>query len=1200
MIRRVFVEKKPGFDVESRQLHEELVENLGINLSNLRVLNLYDVEGLSADEWELAKRRVFSEPMADYVYDENIPVADGAEVFTVAYLPGQYNQRADSAAQCLRILGFDAIVETAKVYVLEDCGDLTAVKKHLINTVDSREIPGEKPETLQQNLENPQPIKVLTGFRVFDAEKLSELHENRGLAMSIEDLNLVQDYFRDTLKRDPTETEIRVLDTYWSDHCRHTTFQTQIERVDIAEGLYTAPIAAAFEQYRAASKRETTLMDVATIGAKQLKKLGKLNDLDESDEINACSIRVELETDNGVEPWLVMFKNETHNHPTEIEPFGGAATCLGGAIRDPLSGRSYVYQALRITGAGDPRTPVSATLSGKLPQKRITQQAAHGFSSYGNQIGLATGLVREIYDEGFVAKRMEIGAVVGAAPAANIVREIPAAGDVVLLVGGRTGRDGCGGATGSSKAHSESSILTCGAEVQKGNPVTERKLQRLFRNPEAARKIKRCNDFGAGGVAVAVGELADGLTINLDAVPKKYEGLDGTELAISESQERMAVVTRAVDADAFIALCNAENLEATRIAVVTDDRVLRMSWRGDTIVELPRELMDTNGARQTTAAIITSPADTTPFTPKYSDIPSLLSDLNVCSQRGLAERFDASIGAGTVFMPFGGKNQLTPAQSSVCKIPADGTSAATIMSHGYDPEIAKWSPFHGAVYAVVEALAKITAAGGDYSRARLTFQEYFEKLGRDPEKWGNPLAGLLGAYYAQIATGCAAIGGKDSMSGTYKDIHVPPTVVAFALAVADARELISPELKRTDSTLVLAPIAYGADALPDFKSLADTYAAVRELIKNGKVLAAHTVGRFGLAEVLPLMAFGNKIGIKVREIDLFKPRMGAIVLEMLDASKLPDSWQVIGETQSAPEVAGYPIDTLLAAWESTLNPIFPTTTEQNTPDMPANPIARKKVIIPRKPTVFLPIFPGTNCEYDSERAFTRAGAEVKPLVFRNLNAAEVEQSLQAMRRAIDGGDIIMLSGGFSAGDEPDGSAKFITAVFRNAEIAEATHRLLDRGGLILGICNGFQALLKLGLLTRGRISDTDEQSPTLTFNTIGRHISRIARTRIMSTNSPWLAGTRLGEVHNVPLSHGEGRFVCDSRTFQAMADLGQIATVYDGENPNGSLHGVEGIISPDGKIFGKMGHSERFSQHTYKNIPGNFDQKLFESACLYF
>lgn len=1253
-VRRLFVEKQPGFDVEAQSLYQDLKVNLNINaLNSVRILHRYDLSGINDEVYEQCRYSIFAEPTVDWVYDETMEVEHNQQVFAVEYLPGQYDQRADSAAQCIQILtqGEKPKILYAKVIVLAgdiSVQDLAAIKAYCINPVDSREAMMGKPLSLELVTEVPADVATLQNFIAMDAEEIGQLYEQLGFAMSLADLYYLQGYFRDTEHRDPTITELRVIDTYWSDHCRHTTFLTAIEDVEFADSPLTKPVQKSYEEYLEArqlvygeTQRDVCLMDIAVMGMKELRSQGSLPDLDESEEINACSIVVPAEVNGQEEEWLVMFKNETHNHPTEIEPFGGAATCLGGAIRDPLSGRSYVYQAMRVTGSGDPRRQVEETLPGKLPQRKITTGAAAGYSSYGNQIGLATGQVAEVYDEGFVAKRMEIGAVIAAVPRENVVRTTPVEGDIVILVGGRTGRDGCGGATGSSKEHDEDSILSCGAEVQKGNPPEERKIQRLFRNPEVSTMIKRCNDFGAGGVSVAIGELTDGLIVDLDAVPKKYEGLDGTELAISESQERMAVVVDAANAQQFIDNARAENLEATIVAKVTGDNRLKMIWRGQTIVDISREFLNTNGVKQTTKIKVEAPKATDNYFQgltseienKINNIEqawkSNLQQLNVCSQKGLVERFDSTIGAGTVLMPFGGRYQATPTEAMVAKLPVlkGETTTATIMTYGYNPQIGKWSPYHGALYAVVEAVTKVVATGGDYTKVRLTLQEYFEKLGKDEVRWGKPFSALLGAFHAQRHLGIPAIGGKDSMSGTFKDLNVPPTLVAFAVAPVDARQVISPELKSADSVLVLVPCKRNEQDLPDFELLKSNYSKVTELIQAGKVRAAHTVRAGGIAEAITKMSFGNGIGVKMEAAigaeGLFTPDYGSIILELdkqLDLAGCFSSveYHVLGYTQATPELqyadTKMSLQELLAAWESPLEKVFPTQTTgevkitaNTVPTAPSVKTAGRVV----QPHVFIPVFPGTNCEYDSALAFQKAGALTDTMVFRNLTAKEIEESIDLMVRKIDNSQIVMIPGGFSAGDEPEGSGKFIATVFRNPRVKDAVNRLLkQRDGLMLGICNGFQALIKLGLVPYGEIVDITTQCPTLTFNTIGRHVSCMVQTKVVSNLSPWLQQVQVGEIHTIPVSHGEGRFVASDEMLNQLMLNGQIATQYvdfhgapSGDiryNPNGSLWAIEGITSPDGRVLGKMGHSERVGANVAINVPGEKDQQIFVSGVNYF
>ena len=1255
MVRRVFVEKKKGFDLEAQRMYRDLKENLRIaGLSGVRLINRYDVEGISDEEYESAKRTIFSEPPVEEVFDETISIDEKDKIVAIEYLPGQYDQRADSASQCIQILthGERPNVKVAKLIVLQ--GDVSQeeyekVKKYLINPVECQEASLEKPSTLDVEVTVPEDVKVLKGFVNMSREELKAFADSMGLAMSLEDLEFCQKYFRDDEKRDPTITEIRVIDTYWSDHCRHTTFLTRIQNVDIQEGRFTAPVKEAYESYLQSRKfvygdkeKDVCLMDIAVMGMRELKKRGLLNDLDESDEVNACSIVVNVDVNGKNEEWLVMFKNETHNHPTEIEPFGGAATCLGGAIRDPLSGRSYVYQAMRVTGSGDPRTSIDDTLPGKLPQRKITTEAAQGYSSYGNQIGLATGQVAEIYDEDFVAKRMEIGAVIGAAPRKNVKREKPKAGDVIILLGGRTGRDGCGGATGSSKEHTEESLLTCGAEVQKGNPITERKIQRLFRKPEVSTMIKKCNDFGAGGVSVAIGELAEGLRINLDAVPKKYEGLDGTELAISESQERMAVMVAKENVDAFIKASKEENLEATPVAEVTDDRRLVMYWRGKAIVDIKRDFLDTNGVKQNTNVLVAAPLEEEYY---FAGIPKEAEDyskdlrdawirnlqrLNVCSQKGLVERFDSTIGAGTVLMPFGGKYQLTPSEGMAAKIPVpDGdTNTGTLMAFGYNPSIAKWSPFHGAMFAVIESVAKIVAMGGNHKKIRLSLQEYFEKLGKDPKKWGKPFSALLGAYYAQTKIGIPAIGGKDSMSGTFKDMNVPPTLVSFAVATMDVNYTVSSEFKKAGSKVVLIPLKINENGVPDFAQLDKNYAAVHQMIMNRKVLAAPTVRSGGISEAISKMCFGNMIGFKFEaSVDarrLFEPLYGSIVLELDESLNLDEllkdvEYEFLGVTQEKRTIdfgnVGLDLVELCQKWQEPLEKVFPTATEPVSSTPKQYKFEKRNSIKPSvsiaKPRIFMPIFPGTNCEYDTARAFEKAGGVVDMLVIKNLTPSEIDESIREMAKRIDNSQIVMIPGGFSGGDEPDGSGKFIATAFRNPRVKDAVMRLLkERDGLMLGICNGFQALIKLGLVPYGEIRDLNEDSPTLTFNTIGRHVSCMVRTKITSTLSPWFNNVKVGDIHTIAVSHGEGRFVASKEVLEMMEKNGQIATQYvdlDGNatydirfNPNGSFEAIEGITSPDGRVLGKMGHSERIGTNVAKNVPGDKDQKLFEAGVNYF
>ncbi len=1220
---------------------QDLRESLGLSaLVGLRLLNRYDAEGMDEADYRAALCRVFAEPQSDYIYEETFEIGTGEQLFAIEYLPGQYDQRADSAAQAVQIItqGQRPRIACARIIVLKgdlNNDDIAKVKKYLINTVDSREASLAKPDTLLVPVADPAPVAILDGFCAMDAHAIDELRKDMGLAMSFDDLLFCQNYFRDEERRDPSLTEIKVLDTYWSDHCRHTTFLTRLEELGIDKGELSAPILAAWEQYLSIRKglgreeRPVTLMDIATIGAKELKKRGLLGDIEESEEINAASIVVNVDVDGKDEEWLVMFKNETHNHPTEIEPFGGAATCLGGAIRDPLSGRSYVYQAMRVSGAADPRKPLSDTLPGKLPQIKITREAARGYSSYGNQIGLATGMVHEVYHPRYEAKRMEIGAVVGAAPRENVYRGDPQPGDVVLLVGGRTGRDGIGGATGSSKEHNEQALANS-AEVQKGDAPAERKLQRLFRRSEAAKMIVRCNDFGAGGVSVAIGELAPGLHIYVDRVPRKYEGLDGTELAISESQERMAIVLRKSDVDAFMAFVAEENLEGTLVADVTDTNRLVMEWRGQRIVDVSRAFLDTAGAPQSATVRIAAPSKATCAlsTPKVSlplaeRLETTLSELNRCSQRGLIERFDSTIGAGSVLHPFGGDNLATPPEVMVANIPllAGQTKTGTMMSYGFDPYISTWSPFHGATYAVLESLARIAASGGEVAKCRLTFQEYFPKVAGNPYRWGLPMAALLGALNAQLKFGTAAIGGKDSMSGSFKDLDVPPTLVSFALCTLCLDNVITPEFKKAGSTVALLRVPINADYTPDLDAASALYAELHKAIISGKVLAAHSVKSGGIAEAIAKMGFGNGIGFEasIERDDLFTPLYGSIVVELADAAALPQA-ERIGTTiadaliRAGSESAA--LATLRKAWEEPLEHIFPThaTPADNTllaiPAQPARPLLRKTPSV-AKPRVFIPVFPGTNCEYDSARAFEQAGAEADVCVLRNMNAREVEESLSDMARRIRSAQILMMPGGFSAGDEPDGSGKFAAAVMRNRAISEAIMDLIGRrDGLVLGICNGFQVLIKLGLIQYGDIRDLSPGDATLTFNSIGRHQSRYIRTKVTSSLSPWLAKTPVGQIHTIPISHGEGRVACSMDTLKNMVNKGQVAFQYvdaAGEpsmdvewNPNGSICAIEGLCSPCGRVLGKMGHSERRGPYVGINVSGNKVQPIFSAGVEYF
>lgn len=1236
MIKRIFVEKKAGFNTEAQELAQTFQRILGIKgLSSIRIIYRYDVEGLEGELLENVKRTIFSEPNVDNIYEDTMAFGPEEQVFATSYLPGQYDQHADSAAQCIQILaGEKPLIKVAKVVAVK--GDVSSeelgkIKQYMINPVDSQETDLGLRDTLTDKIKQPADIERIEGFTDFSAEALEAYRKKMGFAMSEADIAFVQKYYREDEKRDPSLTELKVIDTYWSDHCRHTTFSTCIEAIDFERGPVTEAVEKAFESYDATrdalygedTDRPMTLMDMAVIGTKEIKKRGLIPDLDESEEINACSVNMTVDHDGADEDWLLMFKNETHNHPTEIEPFGGAATCLGGAIRDPLSGRSYVYQAMRLTGAWDPRTSIEDTLPGKLPQRKISQEAAHGYSSYGNQIGLATGQVVEVYDPGFLAKRMEVGAVIAAAPKENVVRERPQPGDVILLVGGKTGRDGCGGATGSSKAHTEESIHESGAEVQKGNPVEERKIQRLFRNGDLARMIKRCNDFGAGGVSVAIGELADSLDIDLDKVPKKYEGLDGTELAISESQERMAVVVAAEDVDHFIEMGNAENLEVTQVAVVTDTGRLVMKWRGEEILNLSRDFLNTNGAAQYADVLVKEPetpceeAETIDFTRKTKEV---LSSLNAASQKGLAEMFDSTIGAGTVVMPYGGKYQLTPQDGMAAKIPVihGDTTTCSIMTYGYTPELSKWSPFHGGIYCVLESLSKMVAMGGDFRKARLSFQEYFERLNKDPEKWGKPFAALLGAFEAQKAFGIPAIGGKDSMSGTFEDMTVPPTIISFAVEADKVQNVLSNELKKAGSSLYLFEVEQDDNKLIDYDKVMAMYDRIRGLNVEGKLLSAKAVSANGLVDALAKMAFGNKIGVDIADIDearLFAPLYGSIIVETTETL---DDAERIGKTTDASAITykgeSVDMDELIEVWESAMRSVYPEskTTEGKVQkiEYTGGPVtfAKEKFAAPQ---VFIPVFPGTNCEYDTAKAFENAGAKPEIVVFRNRTADDIAASVKEMADAIRQSQMIMIPGGFSAGDQPDGSGKFIAAVFRNPEIRDAVMELIkNRDGLMLGICNGFQALIKLGLVPYGEIVDIEPEMPTLTYNTIGRHVSTIPMTKVVSNLSPWLAGAKVGETYRIPMSHGEGRFIASDAVMEELIAKGQVATQYvdfDGNatmdgafNPNGSTCAVEGITSADGRILGKMGHSERIGKGLYKNIPGEKDQLIFKSGVEYF
>ena len=1261
-VRRIYVEKKEPFAVKAKELNEELKNYLGVRSEGVRMFIRYDVENISEEIFEKACRTVFSEPPVDNLYHETIEVPAGARVFSVEFLPGQFDQRADSAVQCIRFLREDEepVIRTAVTYMI--LGNITdeecqKIKAYCINPVDSRETGMVKPDTLITVFEEPADIAVLDGFSEMEEPALKKLYDSLSLAMTFKDFLHIQNYFRTDEKRDPSMTEIRVLDTYWSDHCRHTTFSTELTDVEFGEGYYRSPIETTYQSYldtreeifAGRKDKFVCLMDLALMAMRKLKKDGKLEDMEQSDEINACSVVVPVEMDYGdhreTEEWLVFFKNETHNHPTEIEPFGGAATCLGGAIRDPLSGRGYVYQAMRVTGAADPTVPVSETLKGKLSQKKLVRGAANGYSSYGNQIGLATGFVKEIYHPDYVAKRMEIGAVMGAAPRRNVIRETSDPGDIIILLGGRTGRDGCGGATGSSKVHTEQSIETCGAEVQKGNAPTERKIQRLFRREEVSRIIKKCNDFGAGGVSVAIGELADGLTVDLDKVPKKYAGLDGTELAISESQERMAVVVTPADVDKFLKYAAEENLEAVPVAVVTEEPRLVLNWRGKKIVDLKRAFLDTNGAHQETVVKVDIPDEKDNYFEKWA-IPAvgekleegdikdawltMLNDLNVCSQKGLVEMFDSSIGAGSVLMPYGGVHQLTETQAMVAKLPVlkGKTDTVTMMSYGFDPYLSSWSPYHGAVYAVVESMAKIVAAGGDASKIRFTFQEYFRRMTGDPERWSQPFAALLGAYDAQIGFGLPSIGGKDSMSGTFNHIDVPPTLVSFAVDIAKQGEIVTPELKKAGNKLVRFEIEKDDFDIPMYGAVAELYAAIHELTASGVIVSAYALDAKGVAAAVSKMAFGNRLGVTLESgltVDkVFGNGLGDIIAEipaeslaLLEEKEL--DYSVIGTVTEEPVfVFGdvcITMDEALEAWTSKLEKVFATKAEKDKTAVDSPLYKADSIYVCKhriaKPTVFIPVFPGTNCEYDSAKAFERAGAEVETRVFRNLSAQDIRESVDEFEKAIDQAQIIMFPGGFSAGDEPDGSAKFFATAFRNAKLKEAVMKLLnERDGLALGICNGFQALIKLGLVPTGEIQGQDENSPTLTFNTINRHISKMVYTKVVSNKSPWLQGAELGGVYCNPASHGEGRFVAPKEWIDRLFANGQVATQYSDQygnvsmdeeyNVNGSYCSIEGITSPDGRVLGKMAHSERRDIAVAKNIYGEQDIRIFESGVEYF
>ena len=1247
-VRRIYVEKKQPYAVHAKELKEEVKRYLGIkSITNVRVLIRYDVENLSEATYKQALGTVFSEPPVDNCYENEFEKADGSFVFSVEYLPGQFDQRADSAEQCVKLLNEkeNPVIRSATTYIFEgeiSKQDEDRIKEYCINPVDSREALENIPDTLVQEFDEPADVAVFDGFRDMSEDELKKLYESLNLAMTFKDFLHIQNYFKSEENRDPSVTEIRVLDTYWSDHCRHTTFQTELKNVKFEDGYYNAPIEASYEMYEDARKelfkdrpdKYVSLMDIALMGMRKLKADGKLDDMEESDEINACSIVVPVEIDGKTEEWLIFFKNETHNHPTEIEPFGGAATCLGGAIRDPLSGRGYVYQAMRVTGAADPTVSMKDTLSGKLPQRKIVTGAAKGYSSYGNQIGLATGLVNEIYHPNYVAKRMEIGAVMGAAPRRNVIRENSDPGDIIILLGGRTGRDGIGGATGSSKAHTTKSIDVCGAEVQKGNAPTERKIQRLFRREEVSSIIKKCNDFGAGGVSVAIGELADGLRVNLDKVPKKYAGLDGTELAISESQERMAVVVDSKDVDKMLKFAEEENLEAVAVAEVTKEPRLVLSWRDKVIVDLSRAFLDTNGAHQETDVVVTMPDEKANYFEEKKDTKDIkkawldtLSDLNVCSQKGLVEMFDSSIGAASVYMPYGGKYQLTPTQSMVAKLPmSEGKcDTVTMMSYGLDPYLASWSPYHGSVYAVISSVAKIVAAGGDYSKIRFTFQEYFRRLGEDPKRWGEPMAALLGAYDAQIKLGLPSIGGKDSMSGSFNDIDVPPTLCSFAVDIAKTGDIVSPELKKAGNVLVKFDIEKDKYSLPVYEQLMSLYSKITDMIKSKIIVSAYAVGFGGICEAVSKMAFGNGFGVKVEESldsdELFAKDYGSIIAEVSadDLDKISAEYKKIAVvTDDAEFVYGdtkISMKEALENWTGRLESVFPTRSDVEQTKLEDKLFDAKTVYTAKnkvaRPKVFIPVFPGTNCEYDTTKAFELAGADVETVVFKNMTESQIVESVNAFEKAIRDSQILMFSGGFSAGDEPDGSAKFIASIFRNPKIMDAVHELLQkRDGLALGICNGFQALIKLGLVPFGEIKPQTADAPTLTTNSIGRHISKSVYTKVVTNKSPWLMKAGLGGVYAIPASHGEGRFVAPKNVIDDLFANGQVATRYvdlngvptmdEDYNPNGSYAAIEGITSPDGRVLGKMAHSERIGDSVAINIVGNQNQHIFESGVSYF
>ena len=1246
-VKRVFVEKKKPYAVKAKELYDEITGYLGIKtITDVRELIRYDIENLSDQTYEKSLTTVFSEPPVDNVYEMQFEHKEDDFIFSVEFLPGQFDQRADSAEQCVKFFNENEVpvIKTAVTYVISGKltdNEKTKIKELCINPVDSREASSELPKTLVTEFKVPDDVIIFEGFKDMQEDKLLELYNSLGLAMTFKDFKFIQEYFHNEEKRNPSMTEIRVLDTYWSDHCRHTTFATELKEVNFKDGFYKEPMQASYNKYLADRKelykdrkdKFVCLMDLALLAMKKLKAEGKLNDQEESDEINACSIVVPVEIDGKTEEWLVNFKNETHNHPTEIEPFGGAATCLGGAIRDPLSGRTYVYQAMRITGAADPTVPISETLHGKLPQRKLVTGAAQGYSSYGNQIGLATGYVKELYHPDYVAKRMEIGAVIAAAPRSAVKRENSDPGDIIVLLGGRTGRDGCGGATGSSKVHTEQSLESCGAEVQKGNAPTERKMQRLFRRPEVTKLVKKCNDFGAGGVSVAIGELADGLRVSLDKVPKKYEGLDGTELSISESQERMAVVLDPKDVKQFLEYAKEENLEAVEVAVVTEEPRLVLEWRGKDIVNISRAFLDTNGAHQETSVLVDIPDESDNYLKgeKVSDVKAkwldTLSDLNECSQKGLVERFDASIGAGSVYMPYGGKYQLTETQSMVAKLPVlkGKCDTVTMMSYGFDPYLSKWSPYHGAMYAVTDSVAKIVAAGGDFNKIRFTFQEYFRRMTQDPERWSQPVSALLGAYEAQLGFGLPSIGGKDSMSGTFEDIDVPPTLCSFAIDVAKEGDIITPELKKAGNVLVRFDIERDKYDLPVFEQIKKLYDGIHKLIADKVIVSAYVLDGKGLVPAVCKMAFGNKLGFElssdINEDTLFAPAYGCIVAEVPQerVADIDLDYAKVGEVKDNAKFVYkdvvITVDEALKVWEDKLEDVFPTKAVKETTPIETKLYNTENVYVCKnklaKPIVFIPVFPGTNCEYDSTKAFERAGADVIVKVFKNLDAQGIRESVDEFENAINKSQIIMFPGGFSAGDEPDGSAKFFATAFRNAKMKEAVEKLLnERDGLALGICNGFQALIKLGLVPNGKITGQDSNSPTLTFNTINRHISKMVYTKVVTNKSPWLAGAELGSVYCNPASHGEGRFVAPKEWLDKLFENGQVATQYcdpegnismDEEwNVNGSYMAIEGITSPDGRCLGKMAHSERRGDGVAINIYGEQDLKIFESGVKYF